>query len=72
MSGPGIFDMKPGLTMGLFAIQALQALQLPHRAIRMLVITDEEKIHRDSTADQALAQAAQGADFALNLEGVPL
>ena len=69
MSGPGIFDMKPGLTMGLFAIQALQALQLPHRAIRMLVITDEEKIHRDSTADQALAQAAQGADFALNLEG---
>lgn len=48
MTGPGIFDMKPGLVIGLFAIQALVKLKLNRRPIKMIIVSDEEKLHLDS------------------------
>jgi glutamate carboxypeptidase len=41
--GPGIFDMKAGIGVGLLAMRALQALPLPDPpAVAMLFTTDEE------------------------------
>lgn len=67
--GPGVFDMKPGITIGLFAIQALQALKLPHPPIKLIIISDEEKLHRGSQADATLPTLFKGASYGLNLEG---
>ncbi len=41
--GPGIFDMKAGVVMGLWAVRALRALGLtPPRPVRFLLNSDEE------------------------------
>jgi len=37
ITGPGIFDMKSGLVIGLYAIQALKHFQLLKRPVKMIV-----------------------------------
>lgn len=69
MTGPGIFDMKPGLVIGLFAIQALQHFNLIKRPIKFIMVSDEEKLHIDSNAYNIIANEAQGGAYGLNLEG---
>lgn len=69
MTGPGIFDMKPGLVIGLFAIQALIKLNLTKRPIKMIVVSDEEKLHMHSRAYDIIAKECQGGAYGLNLEG---
>lgn len=69
MMGPGIFDMKPGLVIGLFAIQALVKLKLIKRPIKMIVVSDEEKLHMHSRAYDIIAEESQGGAYGLNLEG---
>ena len=45
MTGPGIFDMKPGLVIGLFAIQALVKLKLNRRLqIRITLLRKSAKV----------------------------
>lgn len=69
MMGPGIFDMKPGLVIGLFAIEALEHYHLVKRPIKFIVVSDEEKLHIDSNAYNIIANEAQGGAYGLNLEG---
>lgn len=69
MMGPGILDMKPGLVIGLFAIQALIKLKLTKRPIKMIVVSDEEKLHMHSRAYDIIAEESQGGAYGLNLEG---
>lgn len=69
MTGPGIFDMKPGLVIGLFAIQALKHFGLINRPIKIIMVSDEEKLHIDSNAYQIIADESQGGAYGLNLEG---
>lgn len=71
MTGPGIYDMKPGLVVGLFAIQALKELGLVQRPIKMIIVSDEEKLHMHSHAYQIIADESKGAAYGLNLEGSP-
>jgi glutamate carboxypeptidase len=40
--GPGIYDMKAGITMMIFALRALQAAGNGHRPVTVLLDTDEE------------------------------
>jgi glutamate carboxypeptidase len=40
--GPGVYDMKAGITMMIFALRALQAGQNGHRPVTVLLDTDEE------------------------------
>jgi glutamate carboxypeptidase len=40
--GPGIFDMKSGIVIGLFAVHALQTLGIPKKRIVLLLNADEE------------------------------
>jgi glutamate carboxypeptidase len=40
--GPGIYDMKAGIAMMIFAVRALKEAGAPHRPITVLLDTDEE------------------------------
>jgi glutamate carboxypeptidase len=40
--GPGVYDMKAGITMMIFALRALQAGHNGHRPVTVLLDTDEE------------------------------
>lgn len=61
LAGPGVFDMKGGLVIGLYALQALQALGLqPALTPVVLVNSDEEIGSPESTRHiRRLAQAVQ-------------
>ena len=66
-TGPGVFDMKAGIVIGLWAMRALTALRvpLPH-SIRLLVNGDEE-IGSEGSKELIRAQARE-AKYALVLE----
>ncbi|GEJ58598.1 M20/M25/M40 family metallo-hydrolase [Anaeromyxobacter diazotrophicus] len=65
--GPGVFDMKGGLVVTLFALEALaRAALLRHVPVRGLIVSDEEVGSPDSQAH--LRQRAQGAAYALGFE----
>jgi glutamate carboxypeptidase len=40
--GPGVYDMKAGITMMIFALRALKAAGVAHRPVTVLLDTDEE------------------------------
>ena len=65
--GPGIFDMKGGIVIGLYALRALRELKLtPRRKLVMLVTSDEET---GSHSSRALIEAeARCSDTVLVLE----
>ncbi len=65
--GPGVFDMKGGLVVAIFALEALaRAALLRHVAVRGLFVSDEEVGSPDSQPH--LRQRAAGAACALGLE----
>lgn len=65
--GPGIFDMKSGVTLALEAIEAIRSLGLEtNRPVRMLFTCDEEIGSRTSRA--LVEREALGAAAALVLE----
>lgn len=42
IAGPGVLDMKGGVVMALMAVEALQEMRLPRRAVTLLVHGEEE------------------------------
>ncbi|HUK66905.1 MAG TPA: M20/M25/M40 family metallo-hydrolase [Anaeromyxobacteraceae bacterium] len=65
--GPGVFDMKGGLVVGIFALEALaRAALLRHVAVSGLFVSDEEVGSPDSQPH--LRERASGAACALGLE----
>ena len=64
--GPGIYDMKAGITMMIFALQALKASGSQHRPVTILLDTDEEV---GSTTGRAVVEAtAKSCEAVLVLE----
>ena len=67
MRGPGIYDMKAGLVEIIFALKALQALELQPEVIPIIFINSDEEIgSREST--RYVRRLAQLVDRALVLE----
>jgi glutamate carboxypeptidase len=65
--GPGAFDMKGGLVVGMFALEALaRAALLRHVPLRGMFVSDEEVGSPDSQPH--LSGRAQGSACALGLE----
>lgn len=65
--GPGIYDMKAGLTQIFFALRCLRELGLPHKVMPVVLINADEEIgSRESTA--AIARLAAIANRAFILE----
>lgn len=64
--GPGIYDMKAGIMMMIFALRALQASGAAHRPVTILLDTDEEV---GSTTGRPIVEAtAKGCEAVLVLE----
>lgn len=67
MKGPGVYDMKAGLTQMVFALQTIQNLRLEMEATPVLLINSDEEIgSRESTA--AIRRLARVAERAFILE----
>lgn len=67
VTGPGVLDMKGGVTVMLSALRALISAGWKGR-VRVLLAGDEENGHRFSTGLPDLIEAARGARFGLNFE----
>jgi glutamate carboxypeptidase len=64
--GPGIYDMKAGIAMMIFALRALQGAGSQHRPVTILLDTDEEV---GSTTGRAVVEAtAKSCEAVLVLE----
>lgn len=67
LKGPGVFDMKAGLTQIIFALQTIQALGLPLEVTPICIVNSDEEIgSRESTS--AIRRLAKIADRAYILE----
>ncbi len=67
LAGPGVFDMKGGLTQAIFALRALAELDLPPPAAPVLFVNSDEEIgSADSTA--TIRRLARGARRVFVLE----
>lgn len=66
LTGPGVFDMKAGLVQAVWALRALDALQLPRPACTLLLNGDEET--GSLASSDTIAAEAHGADAALVFE----
>jgi glutamate carboxypeptidase len=64
--GPGIYDMKAGIVMLLFALRALRAAGAQHRPVIVLLDTDEEVGSR--TGRPVVESAAKDCEAVLVLE----
>ncbi len=63
LKGPGVYDMKAGLTQILFALQAIKTLQLPLTVTPVVFINSDEEIgsRESTTAIRRLAKIANRA-----------
>ena len=67
MKGPGVFDMKSGLTQMVFALQTIEELRLPTSVMPFCLINSDEEIgSRESTA--TIRRLAKISDRAYVLE----
>lgn len=66
--GPGVIDMKGGITIMLYTIKALHHLGFHERPIKILLVGDEEIGHAGSISGQILTKEAEGALCAFNME----
>ncbi|OFW28525.1 MAG: peptidase M20 [Acidobacteria bacterium RIFCSPLOWO2_12_FULL_60_22] len=65
--GPGVFDMKSGIVMGLFALSALRSLRIPVKKEVVLLLNADEEIGSPSSRP-ITEQEARQSDAALVLE----
>lgn len=66
--GPGVIDMKGGITIILYTIKALHDLGFDERPIKVILVGDEEIGHAGSVSGQILTEEAEGALCAFNME----
>lgn len=66
--GPGVIDMKGGITIILYAIKALHHLRYQDRPIKVILVGDEEIGHAGSVTGQILMEEAKGGLCAFNME----
>ena len=66
--GPGVLDMKGGLTAAVFAIRALKDAGFDERPIKCIFAPDEEVLHSHSDVKRLMGEEAEGAIAAFNFE----
>ena len=68
VTGPGVLDMKGGVTLCLYALKALYEKGWERYPVKILLAGDEEVGHGFSSADEMMMKEARGAAFGLNFE----
>ncbi len=66
--GPGVLDMKSGVTIQLFAARALMEAGYSDRLIRIVLAGDEESMHPKSDMPRVFEEESRGAVAAFNFE----
>jgi len=66
--GPGVLDMKSGVTIQLFAARALMEAGYSDRLIRIVLAGDEESMHPKSDMPRVFEEESRGAAAAFNFE----
>lgn len=66
--GPGVLDMKGGLTIAVFAIKALMDAGFDARPIKCVFAPDEEVLHSHSDVKDLMSKESEGALAAFNFE----
>ena len=66
--GPGVIDMKGGITVILYAIKALHHLGCRERPVKVILVGDEEIGHAGSISSQIMMDEAKGGLCAFNME----
>lgn len=66
--GPGVLDMKSGVTIALYALKALNELDLIKNNVTVMFVGDEESGHPYTDAAAKLREVATGKDAVFNLE----
>ena len=66
--GPGVLDMKGGITIALFALEALYESGWNDKNVTILFAGDEEFAHPKTNAPELFEQHARGKDAVFNME----
>jgi glutamate carboxypeptidase len=66
--GPGVLDMKGGITIALFALEALYETGWNDKNITVFFAGDEEFAHPKTNAPELFEQHAKGKDAVFNME----
>ena len=66
--GPGVLDMKGGITIALFALEALYESGWNDKTVTVFFAGDEEPAHPLSNAPELFEQYAKGKDAVFNME----
>jgi len=66
--GPGVLDMKGGITILYYVLQTLHHIGYTDRVIKVILTGDEENSHPNSTAPHYVEEIAKGARAAFNFE----
>ena len=68
VTGPGVLDMKGGVTILLYAVRFLLEASYNRYRIKIILAGDEEVAHGNSTASADYEKEAKGAVMGFNLE----
>ena len=66
--GPGVLDMKGGVTIQIFAARALKEAGYTDRQVKVVLAGDEETMHPRSTMAQEFVDRSRGSLAAFNFE----
>lgn len=66
--GPGVLDMKGGVTLAIHALQALQSVGFDKYTVKVILAGDEEVGHKYSTFGKTMMAESKGAVYAFNFE----
>lgn len=66
--GPGVLDMKGGVTLAIHALQALQSVGFDKYPVKVILAGDEEVGHKYSTFGKTMMAESKGAVYAFNFE----
>lgn len=66
--GPGVLDMKGGVTLAIHALQALQSVGFDKYPVKVILAGDEEVGHKYSTFGKTMMAESKGALYAFNFE----
>ena len=68
VTGPGVLDMKGGVTVLLYALKLLSETDWDKYRVKVLLAGDEENGHKNSACGEKLFEESKGAAWGLNFE----
>lgn len=68
LTGPGSNDMKPGAVMAIATLLALKEANYQAHPVRLILVTDEEILHKNAPTKETIARLSKGAVAGFNFE----